>query len=300
MSGIFEHNIRLSLQVIGGGFETALEDIIRQLESPPEHDGRRLTAWEMTREIAEAMGEGFAGLPPNGFDFGCWLWETAPLHVVTIPHANSIGTGHGYRYGVVHLRKIAAKLVGTYVQQQPQKAQNAVELIDMSLDWVDARNLTTYALVDFYDAHLETAEHELLALTAAQRSWRRLIPIGVAARRIGMRIRSSAPAFRILQQSVAHVDDPHVYQALRYAFRISGMYGDQHELITFLTTLQRDGGGKAASLLCEFLRNPRLRWEGSSREEMLQLLRHWRSSEQSDTGIRCIDEAIARLQIATD
>ena len=176
----------------------------------------------------------------------------------------------------------------------------AVELIDMSLDWVDARNLTTYALVDHYDAHLESAEDELLALTGVRRAWRRLIPIGVAARRIGMRVGATAPAYRILQHSMAHVDDPHVYQALRYAFRIAGMYGDQHELLAFLTTLPHDDGGRAASLLCEFLRNPRLRWEGMSQAEMVELLRQWRSTERSDAGARCIDEAIARLRVAAD
>ena len=296
MSDIFEQNIRLSLLVIGGEFESALEGMIRQLEAPPEREGRQLTAWEMTRIIAETMGDGFSGLPPNGFDFGCWLWETAPLHVVSIPHANSIGTAHGYRYGVVHLRKIAAMIIGTYLRQQPLKAQIAVELIDMSLDWIDARSLVTYALVEHYDTHLESSEPELSLLASGDRRWRRLIPVGVSARRIGTRSGATAPAFRLLQHSFAHVDDPHVYQALRYAFRIAGMYGDQHELLGFLASLHRDGGGRASALLCELLRNPRLPWEGISRDEMLALLRQWRNDESNASGADCPAQAIALLE----
>ena len=296
MSDIFAHNVRVSLMVIGGEFEAALEDLITQLESPPERDGRRLTAWEMTRITAEAMCEGFAGLPPNGFDFATWLWDSAPLHVVSIPHANSIGTAHGYRYGVVHLRKIAAMIAGSYVQQQPQKAQLAVELIDTSLDWVDARSIVSYTLVDHYDAHIENAGDELAAMTGSQRPWRRLIPIGVAAHRLGLRRDDSAAMYHLLQLSFAHADDPHVYQALRYTLRIAGMYGDQHALLDFLATAHRDSEGRIAALLCESLRNPRLPWEGMTRDEMLDLLRGWQSDETNTSATRCIQSAIADLE----
>ncbi|MDT8325637.1 MAG: hypothetical protein RRA94_16095, partial [Bacteroidota bacterium] len=95
--GIFDRNIANSMAVNGGAFEEVLADVVTQLEQPPRIGDRYLTAWDMARRIAESMSAGFAGLPPNGFDFACWLWETAPLHVVQIPHANTIGTSHGYR-----------------------------------------------------------------------------------------------------------------------------------------------------------------------------------------------------------
>lgn len=298
MSESFDRNIRISLMVTGGEFEAALADIIQQLESPPRQDGRSLTAWEMTQLIAEAMSEGFAGLPPNGFDFACWLWETAPLHIVSIPHANSIGTSHGYRYGVVHLRKIAAMIAGTYVLQQPQKAQQVIELIDMSLDWIDARNLINYALVDFHELHFVSERTALETLADSPKPWRRLIPLGVSARLLGTRSAESAAVYRILQRSCVHADDPHVYQALRYVLRIAGMYGDQHELLEFLASLHRDGKGKVASLVCEFLRNPRLPWEGMSREEVLGVLQQWRQEESSSAASLCLDQTISRLQAA--
>lgn len=298
MSEAFDRNIRISLMVTGGEFEAALEDIILQLEAPPHHDNRALTAWEMTQLIAEAMSEGFAGLPPNGFDFACWLWETAPLHIVSIPHANSIGTSHGYRYGVVHLRKIAAMIAGSYVMQQPQKAQQVIELIDMSVDWIDARNLINYALVDFHELHFTTERVTLEALADSPKPWRRLIPLGVAARLLGTRSPDSAAVYGILQRSFAHADDPHVYHALRYVLRIVGMYGDQHELLEFLTSMHRDGKGKVASLVCEFLRNPRLPWEGMSREEVLHVLQQWRQDENSPAASLCLEQTILRLQEA--
>jgi hypothetical protein len=298
MSEAFDRNIRISLMVIGGEFEAALEDIIVQLESPPQQDGRTLTAWEMTQLIAEAMSEGFAGLPPNGFDFACWLWETAPIHIVSIPHANSIGTSHGYRYGVVHLRKIAAMIAGSFVAQQPQKAQSVVELIDMSVDWIDARNLINYSLVDFHETHFASERAGLEAMADSPKPWRRLIPLGVAARLLGTRSPDSPAVYGILQRSFANADDPHVYHALRYVLRIAGMYGDQHELLGFLTSMQRDGNVNVASLVCEFLRNPRLPWEGMSREEVLRVLKQWRQDESIPSASLCLDQTIARLQAA--
>jgi hypothetical protein len=295
MTGVFEHNIHISLMVIGGEFETALVDIIEQLESPATQDGRVLTAWETGHLIAEALQEGFAGLPPNGFDFACWLWETAPLHVVTIPHANSIGTSHGYRYGVVHLRKIAAMIAGTYVQQQPQKTQLVIELIDMSLDWVDARNLITHALLEYYEQHFLVELPALAELSDSPRSWRRLVPLGVAARLLGTGTPHSGDAYGLVRRSCAHADDPNVYEALRYVLRIAGMYGDQHAFLGFLAGLQRDGTGRVASLVCEFLRNPRLSWDGLSRDELLRLLRQWREEKSNPSEIACIDRAIERL-----
>ncbi|MFZ1728551.1 MAG: hypothetical protein WBQ23_12125 [Bacteroidota bacterium] len=296
MDSIVDKNIRNSLLVTGGEFEEALADIIDQLEHPPIVDGRHIAAWDMARMIAEAMGDGFAGLPPNGFDFACWLWETAPLHVVRIPNANIIGTSHGFRYGVVHLRKIAAMLAAIYVNQQPLKVAQVIELIDMSLDWVDARNLIIYALLEHYDQFFERSSTELSTLAQSAKAWRRLIPLGVAARIVGTRPQDSAAVYMLLRLSSEHADDPQVYQGLRYVLRIASMYGDQQALLEFLSSLQKAGAEKVASLVCEFIRNPRLRWEGMSKAEMIKVLQIWRENEYSAVATRCIDQAIVQLQ----
>ncbi|MDX9759847.1 MAG: hypothetical protein RBU27_11870 [Bacteroidota bacterium] len=281
---IFDRNIRNSLLVNGGEFERVLADIIQQLESPPSDDGRVHTAWEMTRRIAESMREGFAGLHPNGFDFACWLWETAPLHVVGIPQANSIGTMHGYRYGVVHLRKIAAMLAGWYVMQQPQKMPLVVELIDMSLDWIDARNLITYGLVDYLEQHVTDELPTLEQLADEERRWRRLVPLGVAARLLGTRSPEAPVMYQLLERSVAHDDDPHVHQALRYVLRIAGMYGDVPDLLRFIDRMRRHAATAFLPLVCETLRNPRLRWDAEARQAASVILTAWRDAV--DTSVR--------------
>ena len=76
------------------------------------------------------------------------------------------------------------------------------------------------------------------------------------------------------------------------------MYGHQHQLLEILTSMNRDGKGKVASLVCEFLRNPRLPWEGMSRAEVLRVLQQWRQDENSPAASLCLDQTILRLQEA--
>ena len=295
---LFDRNIANSLAVNNGAFEEVLADIINQLERPPRIGDRYLTAWVMARRIAEAMKEGFAGLPPNGFDFSCWLWESAPLHVVTIPQANAIGTSHGYRYGVIHLRKIAAMLAGSYVQQQPLKTPSVIELIDMSVDWVDARNLISYALVDHYQQHFLDRYEELSALLDSQRRWRRLIPLGVAARILGEEMEYSEIAYRLVRSGCRFLDDPHVYDTLRYVLRVAGMYGDQHAMLEFLSSLNPSDANGVRNLVCDFIRNPRLRWAELPYDQFAALLRDWKRGGDGAVGDGCIDRALERLSLA--
>ncbi|GEM_PF-1312229 len=295
---LFDRNIANSLAVNDGAFEEVLADIINQLERPPRIGDRYLTAWIMARRIAEAMKEGFAGLPPNGFDFACWLWEAAPLHVVTIPQANAIGTSHGYRYGVIHLRKIAAMVAGSYVQQQPLKTSSVIELIDMSVDWVDARNLISYALVDHYQQHFLDSYGELAALLDSSRRWRRLIPLGVAARILGEEPELSDIAYRLVRAGCAFLDDPHVYDALRYVLRVAGMYGDQHAMMTFLSSLNTSDADGVRDLVCDFIRNPKLRWDELPFDAFAALLHDWKRSGDGAAANSCIDRALERLSLA--
>ncbi len=296
--GIFDRNVANSMAVNGGAFEEVLADIVVQLEQPPRIGDRYLTAWDMARRIAEALSAGFAGLPPNGFDFACWLWEAAPLHVVEIPQANTIGTSHGYRYGLIHLRKIAAMIAGTYVHQQPQKVPVVIELIDMSVDWVDARNLISYALVDYYALNFTHEERQLAAMLDHPRTWRKLIPIGVAARVVGTDPVHAPAAYRLVEDACRYIEDPNVYDALRYVLRVGGMYGDQRSILNFLSGLQASENEEVRELVCDFIRNPKLRWEHVSRDEVAAMLRGWKKGENSVLDDRCIDEALERLVLA--
>jgi hypothetical protein len=296
--GIFDRNIANSMAVNHGAFEEVLADIIDQLENPPRIGDRYLTAWDMARRIAEALSEGFAGLPPNGFDFACWLWESAPLHVVNIPHANTIGTSHGYRYGLIHLRKIAAMAAGVYVLQQPQKAPVVVELIDMSVDWVDARNLIMYALIDYYADHFIEQFDALSALIDDAHPWRKLVPLGVAARIVGTDPELAPHGYTLVRNACRYIENPHVYDAMRYVLRVGGMYGDQRNMLEFLSSLQESQESKVRGLVCDFIRNPKLRWEHVSREEVATMLRSWKSAGEGLLDAGCIDDAIARLNVA--
>ncbi|MBN1447011.1 MAG: hypothetical protein JXA28_03700 [Bacteroidetes bacterium] len=295
---IFDRNIANSMAVTNGAFEEVLADIIEQLEHPPRVGDRYLTAWILGRRIAEALAEGFAGLPPNGFDFACWLWEAAPLHVVTIPQANAIGTSHGFRYGVIHLRKIAAMVAGTYVLQQPQKAPSVIELIDMSVDWVDARNLITYALVDHYHGHFLDAYDELVALVRSDKRWRRLVPLGVAARILGMEPALSSRAYGLVRDGCRHIGDPYVFDALRYVLRVAGMYGDQQAMLEFLGQLDASAEEGLRLLVCDFIRNPRLRWDRLPHEQFISLLTQWKREGDGNGSQQCLDEALAKLSLA--
>ncbi len=295
---IFDRNVANSMAVNANAFEEVLADIIVQLEQPPRIGDRYLTAWDMARRIAEAMSEGFAGLPPNGFDFACWLWESAPLHVVQIPQANTIGTSHGYRYGVIHLRKIAAMIAGGYVQQQPQKAPSVIELIDTSVDWVDARNLITYALIDYYASHFVLEYQNLLGLLDAQQRWRKLIPLGVAARIVGTEPALAPSAYDIVREACRYIDDSNVYDAMRYVLRVGGMYGDQQSILAFLSGLQDSKLEEVRVLVCDFIRNPKLRWEHVSREEVATVLRSWKDDGDGLLDNSCIDAALERLIVS--
>ncbi|MCB2203720.1 hypothetical protein KQI65_03155 [bacterium] len=295
---IFDRNITNSMAVNSGAFEEVLADIITQLESPPKIGDRYLTAWDMARRIAEAMTEGFAGLPPNGFDFACWLWEAAPLHVVEIPQANSIGISHGYRYGVIHLRKIAAMIAGHYVQQQPQKASVVIELIDMSVDWVDARNLINYAMIDYYTQHFVLEYQNLQELLDHPRVWRKLIPLGVAARIVGTQPSLTPSAFDLVAGACGYMDDERVYDAMRYVLRVGGLYGDQKSVLAFLSSLRTSTQKEVRGLVCDFIRNPKLRWDHVSREDVTSMLLSWKNGSDATLENSCIDAALQRLVVA--
>jgi hypothetical protein len=184
------------------------------------------------------------------------------------------------------------------VQQQPQKAPVVTELIDMSVDWVDARNLISYALVDYYASNFTSEGPQLSALLAHPRTWRKLIPLGVAARVVGTDSAHAPAAYLLVQDACRFIGDPNVYDALRYVLRVGGMYGDQRSILAFLSGLQASENEDVRELVCDFIRNPKLRWEHVSRDEVASMLRGWKKGGNGVLDDRCIDEALARLEMA--
>lgn len=171
---ILERNVLNSQRLIAGDFETALADIIQQLEEPPFSNAVPLSTVELTKRIGRALREGLIGLSPNGFEFCLWLWDVAPLHVVRLGTRPMSGEMHAA--GVLQLRKLAAVVMHLYVEEQPQRLESVIPLLDSSVDWVDARQLILYAMLDHYLTRFELDYQQLLALARDTRSWRALVP----------------------------------------------------------------------------------------------------------------------------
>lgn len=291
---IVDRNIANSQKIILGDFESALTDVISQLEEPVGPGGVGFSAAEKTRRIASALRQGFSGLPPNGFDFCTWLWDVAPLHAVQLPGANSIGTAQGFRYGVIHLRKIASIVLDLYVAEQPHQAPVVEELLDSSVGWVDARNHVGYALVGHYIERFDDLRGHLLTLAGSPYEYRALVPLGVAAQILAADRKHIDRALELIEACLPRAASPVVFDGLRYVLRIGGMYGDQLSLVAFLQKHQAGGSEEVRRLICEFLRNPRLHWREQTRAQLAHMLRDWKRNSALDE--ECLDRALLRLE----
>jgi len=293
---VSHRNIANSRRVILNDFEHALADIIEQLEQPESIGERELTTLDTARLIAESMCDGFAGLHPNGFEFACWLWDVAPLHVVHMPQANALAPGRGVGYGAIHLRRIASTIAGMYVAAQPLRADSVIELFDSSIDWVDARNLVSLALVDHFDRDFPENKQQLERIAAGSKTWRRVLPLGVAARIIGTRTDEAEAAFTLLRQALPFLYEESTYRAMLYVLRIAALYGDQHSIIHFLGDLRCSDDVHARRLFRECMRNPRLRWDRVSKEWVADVFRSWLANAGMDE-CDCINRSIEMLEL---
>ncbi len=290
----FIRNVRNCQRVIVNDFEEVLADIILQFEQPPLIGDRRMTTLEISQLIAEAMGEGFSGLHPAGFEFACWLWEIAPLHVVGIPMPAYATPEKGFRHGVLHIRRISSMLAGMYVSQQPQRTETLIDLLDSSIDWVDARNLVKYALVDHFERVFTEEERLLANLAGGKKMWRRLLPLGTAARIIGRHPVESDRAFAIVRKALPFLHEESTYRAVLYVLRVAVLYGDQRSILAFFDVLRCSGIEGARRLFCESLRNPKQHWDRIPRESALALFRSW-LREATPEMAPCLTVAIASL-----
>jgi hypothetical protein len=291
---LFAKNVNSCRHVIANDFERVLADIIDQFEHPLSMCDRRMTTLETSQLVADALSEGFSGLHPAGFEFACWLWEVAPLHVVDIPMPAYAGSDKGFRHGVLHLRRIASMLAGAYVAQQPQRTETVIELLDASIDWVDARNLVKFALVDHFERAFHEEEELLTRLADGPRSWRRLLPLGTAARIIGNHPKDSDRAFSLVRKALPFLHEESTYRAVLYVLRIAVLYGDQRSILTFFDGMRYSDVPEARRLFCESLRNPRQHWDRIPREAALALFRSWMLDAPSEM-IPCLKIAIESL-----
>ncbi len=291
---LFHRNVRNCRRVIANDFEEVLADIIMQFEAPLIIGARTMTALETAQLIADAMCEGFSGLHPAGFEFGCWLWEVAPLHHVDVPMHPDATPVKGFRHGVLHVRRVASIIVGMYVSQQPQRSETVIELLDSSIDWVDARNLVKHALVDHFERTFLEEEQLLSSLASGAKPWRRLLPLGTAARIIGNHPVESDRAFSLVARTLPFLHEDSTYRAVLYVLRVAVLYGDQRAILGFFDTLRTSDIDEARRLFCESLRNPKQHWDRIPRESALTLFRSW-LREASPEMIPCLTIAIESL-----
>ncbi len=273
---VFARNIANSQRVITGDFETPLADLIEQFEQPPLADSRMIPLADLSKRIARALRQGFAGLPPNGFEFCAWLWDVAPLHVVGIPQLNDMAASRAYHTGVIHLRKIAAMVLGLYVIEQPQRVPSLIPMLDSSVDWVDARNLIVFSFLDHYVHNFEEEYASLLRLAGERRLMRKLLPLGVAARAVLQDSSYTPMSLALLTPTFEAIGDSSIYSGITYALRSAALYGDHHALGLYVAAQRHQGHPAVRRVIAEAFRLPRMRWAGLA-EDVLPVLRDWMS-----------------------
>ena len=255
--GVFERNVHVSQRIIAGDFETALEDLLQQFEAPPVAADVQLPVSDLAKRIARALRSGFAGLPPNGFEFCTWLWDVAPLHEVRTPQVREYSAAHGFQSGVLHLRKVAAMVLELYTDQQPQRLEALVPMLDSSVDWVDAHNLIVYGFLDRYTTRFEEEYAQLLFIAHEKKVWRKLLPLTVAARIMALDPSFTSMALQLLPPTFEAAGDRNVASSLAFALRAAAMYGDHASLGTFLASQHEVTHPVIRLLFCDMIRRTR-------------------------------------------
>lgn len=278
---LLSRNIRNSKHIIMGDFESVVEDIIHQLEEPPS-DVNDVAPSELARRVADAIAQGLAGLHPNGFDFCTWLWDVAPLHVVRIPQSNELGGAFSFQFGVIHLRKISAMIARVYVAEQPNKISSVLEMLDSSIDVVDARNLISNALLDHYRAHFKREEKALAAMVQGEKRWRKLVAVAVAGDMLIRHPKSTQKALALIGPLLVVHPDEDLLRGLLFVFRSAVMYGDKEGLSSFLLANAASIALPVQTLLCDILRGVDSDWPDEARTMMTDVLQTWKASENGD------------------
>lgn len=273
---IFERNIRNSQIIISGEFESALADIIEQLENPPNVQGNILPSMENVRRIARALREGFAGLPPNGFEFSTWLWDVAPLHIIKIPQVNEEGLLQGYQIGFYHLRMIGSMTVEGFIEQQPQKISSLISLLDSSVGWLDGKNLIAYGMMSFYQRHFEDQYDSLVQLASDKKQVHaKLIPLVVAARMIAIDPSYTKAGLELITPTFDSVHEKLIHDGISYVLKSSGMYGDQVMLANYLQSQHNQQSLELIEIYCDLLNTHRIHWSEAFTTNIARAVQAW-------------------------
>ncbi|MDH7516679.1 MAG: hypothetical protein QHI48_12495 [Bacteroidota bacterium] len=275
LKAILARNITNSQRVIAGEFEHVLSDIIQQFERFGGGKNEGIAIPELTHRIARAFCQGFAGLPPNGFEFATWLWDVAPLHFVRLPHDTADSVESSFQHGVIHLRKLAAMVLGFYVKEQPQKAASMVPLLDASVDWVNARHLIIYALREHFVRSFDEEYAFLLACAFDKHLYRKLLPLEVAAGVIPLDAPRTARALGLVRPTFEAVADEGVARGIAFALRAAAFYGIHDALAEFLESFEDVSHPEVHRLFAAMMQRSRGRWNDRLADAALEVFRSW-------------------------
>ena len=184
-----------------------------------------------------------------------------------------------------------------YVEQQPQKVQTIIPLIDSSVGWVDARNLVIHALVRHYCRYFEAEYAALLEMAMRESVWRKLIPLGVAGQIIKQDASCTGMALALLPPVFDSAKDENVLRGITYVLRSASLYGNQHSVATFITSHQDQLPTEINRTLCDCIRMTKSVWDADFREAILPVLRKWQNGTGAPPAAH-VELAIARLSAA--
>jgi hypothetical protein len=289
---VLERNVLNSQRLIAGDFESALADIIQQLEHPPVSRGAALSPVEMTRRIGRALREGLIGLSPNGFEFGLWLWDVAPLHVVNLGTRPLSGEMHAA--GVLQLRRIAAIVFQLYIDEQPQRLESVIPLLDSSVDWVDARQLIVYAMLDHYLTSFEISYQSLLALAREPKPWRALVPLEVGKEMLAEKPEYTAMALAFLNATQRMHDQERMRIPLRLFLRSAIRYGDGQAMARYFSSHEMACGESMMEAVSLAVPKNRAPHPACVRETLLPMLLQWKETAPPGIG-EAVRKALAAL-----
>lgn len=283
---ILERNVLNSQRLIAGDFETVLSDIIQQLEEPPLSNAVPLSTIELTKRIGHALREGLIGLAPNGFEFCQWLWDVAPLHIVRLGTRPMSVEMHAA--GVLQLRKLAAVVLHLYIEEQPQRLESVIPLLDSSVDWVDARQLIFYAMLDHYLTRFELDYQHLLALARDTRSWRALVPFEAGKEILAEQSDFTGMVLAFLSASRHLHGHEEILPSLTLFMRSVIRYGEPDAIIRYFSVHETDASPALMEATAMALIRNRVPHADEFRDAFRRILVGWQPAQSGELeGLLC-------------
>ncbi len=294
---IQSRNIRNSQAIIRGEFETALADIIEQIENPTSDPSNKPVAIpDLIRRIARALTRGLAGLHPNGFEFCLWMWEVAPLHGVNLRLRNH-RTVNGIPLGVVYLRRITTLVLHLYVTQQNEKTEMLYELLDSSSCRMDAHDLIYNALASDLIENFDTLRSMLDDFASSPVPWRVLLALSISELVIERFPEKTEAALSLISLAFHLSGHPAVFKGIRDALMAVSHYGEEEVVVQFIVLNLRQPQPSICLIICENLLLPRVRRDEQFRNRMHPVLVEFSSAHESDECFKQVLETVAVREI---